>query len=156
MEVQYCLLLPLIKSGPNRAEATFAIFVVSEPKIASCMRIIPALLVLLSFNFLSCDKETTDVALEKICFKARYVATGCWPVIQLLDNVDRLPVEQYGNFEYAIGAGGLPDAFRNGAPFYFRAKNVRDKMLYLTYCVPTQYMVEIGSISPNPCGLIID
>jgi hypothetical protein len=121
------------------------------------MRIILILIVLLSFTSLSCDKEKTDIDLKKyFCFKARYVATGCWPVIQLLEHDGRLPLQQYGNFQNALGVGNLPDSFKNGATFYFRVKRIYNQMVVQTFCSSTTNLVEMKSISSNPCSLIID
>lgn len=114
------------------------------------MRILP-LFVIFPAIFLSCEKEGTN--LKEICFKGRYVATGCTDVVQLLEPLDhRLPVAEYWGYEHAFGTPDIPAIYKTGEPFYFKIKKIDSVKLYLTYCTPTKYYIEIEDLSSSPCA----
>jgi hypothetical protein len=113
------------------------------------MRLLP-LLAIIPAIFLSCEKEKD---LKQTCFKARYVATGCNDVIQLLEPIDkRLPTSDYWGYENAIGTVDLPAAYKNGQPFYFTVKKIEPVKFYLAYCTPTKHCAEIENLSSAACG----
>jgi hypothetical protein len=109
---------------------------------------------LLSLLFLSCEKSKTNA--KQTCFKGRYVGTGCWPVIQLLEPLDgSLPTALYGFhdtlYEHTFGTGEIPEQYKDGRPFYFTVTDIDSNIIYQTYCTPTKYVVVIGSFSDSAC-----
>jgi hypothetical protein len=41
----------------------------------------------------------------------------------------------------------VPERYKNGEPFYFTVKRIDSNKLYLTWCVPSKYFIEIESFS---------
>jgi hypothetical protein len=84
------------------------------------MKFLVTLTLLLTF-LLSCEKSKTNI--KQTCFKGRYVGTGCWAVIQLLEPLDgSLPTAQYGFhdtlYEHTFGTGEIPKQYK-GPPILF-------------------------------------
>ena len=105
---------------------------------------------ILTFILASCTK-VEDVTTSN-CLKGRFVTSGCWPVIELLEPMDgRLPTARYGTIEHSFGIENLPEKYKNGVPFYFTVRRIDSNKKYLTYCVPTKYFIEIESYSDTPC-----
>ena len=108
-------------------------------------------LILIPLLFGSCEKGVKTT--KSTCFKGRYIAKGCWTVIQLLEPLDAsLPTSPYGQYENAFGSGDLPDKFKDGQPFYFTVNHVDSNMTVLDYCTPTKYSAAIDNLSATPCS----
>ena len=102
----------------------------------------------------SCRKVETNP--KQTCYKGRFVAEGCWPVIQVLDPLSKsIPTVQYGAYEHTIGTGSIPERYKNGQPFYFIISHIDSNKIYLTYCSPTKYLVEISNFSDSACAHIV-
>ena len=115
------------------------------------------LFVLLLLFLFSCTKA--DITTKQTCFKGRFIAEGCWTVVQLLEPIDEsLPTAQYATqdevYEHTFGTGSLPDKYKNGQPFYFTVNHIDSNIIYETYCLPTKYVASIDSISDVPCGQV--
>jgi hypothetical protein len=81
-------------------KATVVQFILSVSKQLNYMKflLLPGLLPLL---FLSCEKGKANT--KQTCYKVRFVAEGCWTVIQLLEPLDEgLPTAQYSGYEHTF------------------------------------------------------
>ena len=54
-------------------------------------------------------------------------------------------------YDNAIGAGNLPDEFKDGKPFYFKVSQVNKHGIITAECSPTGYIVEFERISRTDC-----
>lgn len=109
------------------------------------------LFIIATFIFVSCKREVTA---KQTCYKGRFVAEGCWSVIQVMEPLNDLPTSGYGEYEHTFGTVGLPEQYKNGEPFYFHVNSVDSNKIYMTYCLPTKYVAEISNISDHPCDEI--
>lgn len=106
---------------------------------------------LLPLLIFSCQKVETNE--KQTCFKGRFVAEGCLPVIQVLDSLNEsIPTTQYGIYERAIGVRNLPEQYKDGHSFYFAISYIDSNMIFTANCLRTRYFVEISSISDTPCS----
>ncbi len=109
------------------------------------------LLTVLPLLFLSCHKGKTNT--KQTCYKGRFVAEGCWTVIQLLEPLHGgLPTSRYDLYENAFGTGNVPKQYKDGQPFYFTVNRVDSNITYTLHCTPTKYIAEIDSFSNTSCG----
>lgn len=114
------------------------------------MKFLLILLFLSSFLF-ACTKSKSDI--KQTCYKGRYIDSGCWSVVQLLEPLDeRLPTAQYRTYVHAFGTGAIPKQYKNGQPFYFTVIHIDSNVIHTDECIPTKYVVEIGSFSDSACS----
>ncbi len=118
------------------------------------MKRLPILSFLVFIFLLSCEKPETKR--NQTCCKGRYIETGCWPVIQLLDHPAdvNIPTGRYGDYEHAFGTGDIPEQYKDGRTFYFTVTSIDSNRIYMTYCLPTRYFIGIGAFSDSACDQI--
>lgn len=103
----------------------------------------------IAISLFACNKESRDIV-----FKGKYLANGCWPVIQILDPLDerfKEPEWQYldSSYKYCTGTGLLADRYKNGQPFNFTIKSIREggSIPVTTNCSYPKYIIDIEIIS---------
>lgn len=130
--------------------ATFGQKGMSAEKPRYCMKFLWLLLLLPLLN-ISCQKDQPND--KQTCYMGRYVGEGCWPVVQVLKPLDgSIPTGLYGSYEHSVGTGILPEKYKDGKPFYFTINQIDSNSIYLTYCIPTKYLIAISSFSDSACN----
>ena len=109
----------------------------------------------------SCKK---DPSIKNIVFKGKYLGKGCWQVIQVLQpslssvGIDRSDTKWVGSLSSApsyhdtiyfnaVGAGLVPDTFRNKQPFYFTISAIKSNIIHVMDCSIPKYTFVIKDIS---------
>lgn len=104
---------------------------------------------IVSFTTFGCSKDN-----QKTVFKAKFIGQGCTPVIQILEPLDKKfkePAWVYldSAYSYCVATGAFPEKYKNGQPFYFTIKAVKETkdLDKLEYCTYPKYIVDIENFS---------
>lgn len=127
------------------------------------MKRFTVLLILLTFWVSSCKKDNSlrNKPLQDIVFQGKYLGEGCWSVIQVIKpslttiEIDPSATQWIGAlssghdtlYHNTVGAGVIPEMYRNGDTFYFTVSKIDSNLHYLTNCSPTKYVFTIKTIS---------
>jgi hypothetical protein len=120
---------------------------------------IPVFLTLFSC---SKDKASTEDEYKNVCFKGKYVGTGCWDVVQIISPIDQENVENSTwsltkpdnskiTFDHVIGTGGLPQEYKTGDTFYFNIVKIDREPVHTQECSPTKYVAVLANLSNTAC-----
>lgn len=122
-------------------------------------------LILLTFSVLvvtSCKKDHSlrKKALEKMTFQGKYLGEGCWSVIQIIKpSINSTGLDQSGSDWYplssnhdtvyhdVVGAGLIPETYRNGDTFYFTVSKIDSNLIHVDNCDAPKYYFTIKTIS---------
>jgi hypothetical protein len=104
---------------------------------------------IVSFTFFGCNKDS-----QKTVFKAKYIGQDCAPVIQILEPLDKKFKESdylYRSTEcnYCVATGTFPEEYKNGQPFYFTIKLIKETKDFdkLENCAYPKYIIDIENFS---------
>lgn len=118
----------------------------------------------ISITSISCskDKAGTENNYKNICFKGRYIGTGCLEMIQIISPIDLEYIENskwtlikpdYSKieFDHVIGAVGLTQEFKTGNPFYFTITKIDHEPVHTQECSSTKYVADLANLSYTAC-----
>lgn len=119
------------------------------------MKLLLLTIVLISF-ISGCNKTQENIA--PTCFKGKYIGNGCWPVIQILEPIDKKLKESRWEtdtmqYDYAVGTGALPDKYKDSNPFYFTISGIDSNIVHTANCSIPKFTISINTFSDSACKI---
>ena len=128
------------------------------------MKSAPLLLFIMFTFFVGCEKKSSSASnaqIDKPCMKGQFIANACngqaiiqvtEPVMDTLKSSVYLSNDGQESTEYVF-ITDVPDAFKDGQPFYFNIDGEFTTYLHNQLCSWPKFTASISAPSRVPCGV---
>ncbi|MBE7173480.1 MAG: hypothetical protein INR73_23100 [Williamsia sp.] len=121
------------------------------------MRVLFIAMMITCIYLSSCAKDQTGAS--KSCYKGRYIGSGCWPIVQVLESLDADFAKSHWQdrdsvYKNVFGVGYIPEKYKDGRSFYFTIDSVLQNPVHTMNCNTAGYFAVIKWYSDSSCAVV--